>query len=551
MNIFFGKISNKIDLLQIEKGYYTAPKGSSWFGDLEIGDYIYLIGGKKIQFWQAKEWKQVDGKDRLCFDILNDDLGIKVNEFIALNFIRLTKAYLILSSRSARSKAFFKLDLLQEISIEKLQDSRFYEDQSLYRKIVITRLGELDENSIDIQIYKDAGKLKLFQAYFFDTDVYILFKDNLAYKGKGSVNKDKTLRLIEEGLKIESVSFTYSEISLRSFYDAFFCDYMEKDIETLAIEEENEEVQNEFLDKSIELLKQKKNLILQGAPGTGKTYKTAEIAVALCNGTKSLSNDRKQLMAEYKQLVADGRIAFTTFHQSLDYEEFIEGIKPDKVNDNIIYDIKPGIFKNICDKAKNPIIVDSKLQIRNNKNTDSYVLIIDEINRGNISKIFGELITLLEVDKRLGETNEIKVKLPYTHEDFGVPSNLHIIGTMNTADRSLGYIDYAIRRRFAFKSLPSDVTVIKNFYSDEVLREKIVQLYENIEGFINEYIEKDLSASDLMLGHSYFLANDEDNMRLKIEFEIIPLLVEYEKDGILRVEKNILLKFCKECLIAI
>jgi 5-methylcytosine-specific restriction protein B len=184
------------------------------------------------------------------------------------------------------------------------------------------------------------------------------------------------------------------------------------------------------------------------------------------------------------------------------------------------------------------------------KNTKPYILIIDEINRGNISKIFGELITLLEVDKRMGALNEIKVKLPYTQEEFSVPSNLFIIGTMNTADKSLGYIDYAIRRRFAFKSLLSDITVIENYdnFVDVKMKDKALKLFNNIQTFIAKHIESDLYAEDLMLGHSYFLANNSAEMRLKLEFEIIPLLKEYEKDGVLRVGKNALNEFCEQCL---
>ena len=185
------------------------------------------------------------------------------------------------------------------------------------------------------------------------------------------------------------------------------------------------------------------------------------------------------------------------------------------------------------------------------KNTKPYILIIDEINRGNISKIFGELITLLEVDKRLGEINEIKVKLPYTpQEEFGVPSNLFIIGTMNTADRSLGYIDYAIRRRFAFKTLQADKAdkaVIECFNPGDDLLDKALRLFENIQNFITENIEHDLLADDLMLGHSYFLAKNINELRLKLEYEIIPLIREYEKDGILTVDKNHLNQFCVQC----
>ena len=156
-------------------------------------------------------------------------------------------------------------------------------------------------------------------------------------------------------------------------------------------------------DINVYVIKQKKQIILQGAPGTGKTYSSSEIAVKLIDG--SAPSDRAELMKRYKELVDKEQIFFTTFHQSMDYEEFVEGIKPETTSDNkIIYKLKDGIFKEACKLAKN----------------NKVVLIIDEINRGNISKIFGELITLLEVDKRKDKENEIEVIIPYSKEKFSV-----------------------------------------------------------------------------------------------------------------------------------
>ena len=159
-----------------------------------------------------------------------------------------------------------------------------------------------------------------------------------------------------------------------------------------------------------------------------------------------------------------------------------------------------------------------------------FVLIIDEINRGNVSKIFGEIITLIEKDKRLGEEHPITVVLPYSKQsDFGVPSNLYIIGTMNTTDRSTGTIDYALRRRFAFLTVPSE----KGHIVDETGK----KLFDNVKEFIEKYRFADMDIEDLMVGHSYFMAEDEEVLKLKVEYEIIPLLKEYIKDGILRVNK--------------
>ena len=161
---------------------------------------------------------------------------------------------------------------------------------------------------------------------------------------------------------------------------------------------------------------------------------------------------------------------------------------------------------------------------------NNYVLIIDEINRGNVSKIFGELITLLEADKRIGGDHPIRVTLPYSKESFGVPSNLYIIGTMNTTDRSVGNIDYAVRRRFAFATLKAD---------EELVKQNSIPLAVELFGAVESFIKKhqiDMDFEDLMVGHSYFFAKDENELELKWQYEILPLLNEYIKDGIINAK---------------
>ena len=236
------------------------------------------------------------------------------------------------------------------------------------------------------------------------------------------------------------------------------------------------------------------------------------------------ASDRAELMKRYKELVDKEQIFFTTFHQSMDYEEFVEGIKPKTINGNITYELEDGIFKKAYKSAEN----------------NKVVLIIDEINRGNISKIFGELITLLEVDKRKGKENEIEVILPYSKEKFSVPDNLYIIGTMNTADRSIGYIDYALRRRFAFISIKADKLAIENYYDNinknSDCKDKAINLFEKIEKLIKENINEEFEANDIMIGHSYFMAPYLE-LQNKLEYEIKPLLLEYFKDGILKSNK--------------
>jgi len=390
--------------------------------------------------------------------------------------------------------------------------------------------------------------------------------------------------------------------------------------------------------EEIELLREKKQIILQGAPGTGKTYKTASIAVGMCNPAFTDFDDHKKVMEEYDRLLAEGQIAFCTFHQSMDYEDFVEGLKPEVKGNAVEYNVENGIFKTICEKAQtkenadiatcidkylqtikgfenrktiptitgksellvwwtegndtistrsvlsksekgeqyspSPLNIEKvKLQalgegvennwrhyaqafinavkkeynLENQVSDKPYVLIIDEINRGNVSRIFGELITLLEADKRCGGGNHhISLKLPYSKEDFSVPSNLYIIGTMNTTDRSTGTIDYAVRRRFAFVTLEADEDVLekwlrKNAESEDVMIAAMSMFLQingdykdDPESFIATHKAADFEIEDLKVGHSYFMVKDIKTLKMKMRYEVVPLLKEYIKDGILR-----------------
>ena len=276
-----------------------------------------------------------------------------------------------------------------------------------------------------------------------------------------------------------------------------------------------------IMDK-VELVLKKKNVILQGAPGTGKTFSTATIAVKICDEGFNELDNRDKVMAHYHSLEAEGRIAFCTFHQSMDYEDFVEGWKPKAVEDaqgkviGMEYSIEKGIFREICEKAdENPDL--------------PYVLIIDEINRGNISKILGELITLLEPDKR-GERNHLNIRLSYSKKPFSVPENLYLIGTMNTTDRSTGVIDYALRRRFAFITMKADNGLIA---SDEGK-----ECFDKVEKFIVEHFsDPNTDVEEIKIGHSYFMCVGDD-LKMNMEYEVKPLLMEYVKDGILNCSCN-------------
>ena len=444
-----------------------------------------------------------------------------------------------------------------------------------------------------------------------------------------------------------------------------------------------------------ELLRFKKNIIIEGAPGVGKTYELPRIITRLC--FPELGSIPKAVLSnKFQQLKDNHQVEYVTFHQSMDYEEFVEGIRPQTNDDgNVIYKTEDGIFKQMCEEAMKPIVEENKLKIRgdatvwkvslagtgdnpvrsdcmknghirigwdylgedlsqvqepryegkvildafydkmnigdivfscysarsidaigvvtgeaewhdeykdykrlrkvewllkgvnediyelngqtsmtlgtvyrlNNitldkvfgilnsygvsnpteakKNNRPYVLVIDEINRGNVSKIFGELITLIEPDKRAGKASEITVKLPYSKKPFVVPDNLYIIGTMNTADRSLDTLDYAMRRRFAFVKFKPTVIDVDGF--NEELFAMVSKLFisnydeycENADAILqpSEYLADEIQPSDVWIGHSYFLMYDEegiDRTQLRIQYEIIPILEEYIKDGVFK-----------------
>lgn len=277
------------------------------------------------------------------------------------------------------------------------------------------------------------------------------------------------------------------------------------------------------------LLSVKKNIILQGAPGTGKTFSTAALSLKVLGAENVDWNSPESVMKKYDEFVKEGRIAFTTFHQSMDYEDFVEGYKPEEIDGDIKFKLKPGVFRTICEKAKE----------------QSCVLIIDEINRGNVSKIFGELITLLEADKREGEVHRIQVNLTYSGKPFSVPNNLYIIGTMNTTDRSVGSLDYALRRRFAFWTLRSNKDVIEGQSVDDNVKSMALSLFEKVEEFLKAN-PSDMKMDDLMPGHSYFMAESSKELKAKIKYELIPLIEEYAKDGIIEVSDDKLNKAFEE-----
>ena len=270
------------------------------------------------------------------------------------------------------------------------------------------------------------------------------------------------------------------------------------------------------------------NIIIYGAPGTGKTYSTAEYAVAIiekqidnlpkiANSLKKGDNERKSLMDTYNSYIKQGRIVFATFHQNYSYEDFVQGLRPDTKSETMSFKPVDGVFKVIADEA-----------IKHED--DNYVLIIDEINRANISKVFGELITLIEEDKRWGEINQLSVTLP-SGDPFAVPNNLYIVGTMNSADKSISLIDTALRRRFSFVEQKPNVSLVEDSTLNKVMTK------------INELLAQKPECIDLLVGHSYFMHKKEKDLSEIMNNNIIPLLYEYFYDQHSRV-----LDFLKELI---
>lgn len=252
------------------------------------------------------------------------------------------------------------------------------------------------------------------------------------------------------------------------------------------------------------------NSIIYGAPGTGKTYSTSEYAQAIIEGVsletfRANNPDRKEVMKKYNELVKAGQVVFTTFHQSYGYEEFIQGLRPDTTSDKMNFKTVDGVFKKIADRALND-------------DENNYVIIIDEINRANISKVFGELITLIEDDKRWGELNQTSATLQ-SGDPFAVPNNLYIVGTMNSADKSISLIDAALRRRFEFIEQKPDASLI----TDPTMRSILIKL--------NDMLADQLDSADLLIGHSYFMNKTVDDLPKVLNNSIIPLLYEYFYDN--------------------
>ena len=258
------------------------------------------------------------------------------------------------------------------------------------------------------------------------------------------------------------------------------------------------------------------NQILYGPPGTGKTYRATACAIAIVKGIE-VDEVNEEHRTEFRSLRFDpttetGQIAMVTFHQNFSYEDFVEGIRPRLAEGGDIgYELRSGLFRRIADAA---LAAPDR----------PYVLIIDEINRGNVPKILGELITLIEPSRRLGQQEETTVTLPYSGDTFGVPGNLHIVGTMNTADRSILPLDTALRRRFDHVEMLPDPD--HPLIADRIAGIDLRKMLKAINARISLLMDR-----ERQIGHTYFFdVTDIESLAAKFRTAILPLLAEYFYD---------------------
>ncbi len=281
------------------------------------------------------------------------------------------------------------------------------------------------------------------------------------------------------------------------------------------------------MNKIIDVLAVFPQIILHGPPGTGKTYEALEIAGQLLKLDTTNDAFEKARFSSTQASSAKGRWEIVQFHPSYNYEDFVRGIESQIESDKVVYKAVDKIFARMCDAAQ--------------RTSDPYVLIIDEINRANLAAVLGELLYALEYRGK-EVTTSYKVD---GRQTLLVPNNLYIIGTMNTADRSIGHLDYAIRRRFAFRKYTADPGVIRQFYDDlslvkrerEELRDKALKMFEEVAKLFAKdanYLSPDYRSEDVHVGHTYFMkCKSEDELRMKFTHQVLPLLREYIADGVL------------------
>lgn len=602
------KLQKKFKKLENDENYLLEQINSISYVELLKIAYRYRGKGdiekQPVVNLRYQLLKELLEKNKLSIKLINDLKNDIASKFEKNVFLSWKRPFRVLYTFMY---AEFKLKLINcfEQLILKLQTELNIKDKTKHNLVHLDGAQNQGNKEIWFAIYNNShSSQKTAKQLFFKVEDK--FEYGLLYKQDPSKDKLHTAK-----------DFDYK--NLLNVFEQYKDNILNDRAEQLKENTQNDNSEQNIMNKTNSL-----NQILFGPPGTGKTYSTAIKALSII---EQVSEDELNLETfgslkkRYDKYLAGGQIVFTTFHQSMAYEDFVEGlkpIKPEKEDGIVTYDVKPGIFISLCKSASpeygnfdkviksfeqevfengesEPLTIEAKgttfdvvyrgtsvfyvqphasvkdkpwypvnivniekvfrtgeyegiynpTYVReiikylednkglkkgaNPKSKENYVLIIDEINRGNVSAIFGELITLIEESKRKGNAEALEITLPYSKEKFSVPKNLYIIGTMNTADRSVEALDSALRRRFSFTEMQPKPELIETegnkirYIDPEGANIDLVDLLKKINSRIEVLLDK-----DHLIGHSFFMkVKNLADLKRAFTDEIIPLLQEY------------------------
>ena len=547
--LVMGSLAENIGVEQLKNNILEGKE--KWFGDLEEGDLLLASENAIVnKLLKVRKIEKINNeKEKVYFDIIKEYIpSIKSSwvfgsKYFKIDIVTFNNAYKPALAGGEKSH-FYKLTIKDKYKNMNIEDFEFNKEnaRNIYVTENVSEIEKKHEGDIFFIVSDEISGYKLIEV--------IEYEENEKYNKINLKEISDAINLEEFGLKkaldlaeryayknkVTLLNNIISEIKNRKFYKhplesnmGMFYNILivnlspnprkftsdseqnkennitENDI--YKIEENNLKnynfVSEEEINKIIKLLEYKKNIILEGTPGVGKTFIANMVAKKMVNGK-------------------DDNIQLIQFHQSYSYEDFIEGLRPAK-DGSSRFEPYPGILKRLCEKI-----------INNNSWEEKFVIIIDEINRGNISKIFGETFMLIEADKR--EKN--KVTLPYSGEDFTIPDNIYFIGTRNTIDKSITLFDIALRRRFAnyelqpcFNDKHKDVMNNIDNYLKHINSKKLNLLWSKLKTINNQ---KDDVFDGLLIGHSYLCGLDkypkeevDEKLDFILNYELIPLIKEY------------------------